>query len=118
MFWFGTGALIVSTFSIVIFHPGHLFNLSELEWISTASIIAMGIIGNLCYTFAVRWVSPSKANVFRSFEVILNFGLQIYFEHTHFYPENAVGIVFLIVAVIIMAYEKEATKKFGRFRFF
>jgi hypothetical protein len=62
-------------------------------------------------------VSPSKANVFRSFEVILNFVLQLYFEHTKFYPENAIGIVFLMGAVLIMAYEKEALEKFRHIKF-
>jgi hypothetical protein len=62
-------------------------------------------------------VSPSKANVFRSFEVILNFVLQIHFEHTKFYNENAVGIVFLLAAVLVMAYEKEAMKKFKHLKF-
>ena len=69
------------------------------------------------FTFPIsRWVSPSKANVFRSFEVILNFVLQLHFEHTSFYPENAVGMVFLVSAVVIMAYENDVVKKFGHRR--
>ena len=65
------------------------------------------------FIFYSRWVSPSKANVFRSFEVILNYALQLHFEHTKFYPENAIGIFLLVAALIIMAYEKEAYKKFN-----
>jgi predicted transporter len=72
---------------------------------------------NLSQRFLFRWVSPSKANVFRSFEVILNFVLQLHFEHTLFYPENAVGIFFLMAAVVIMAYEKEAIAYFAHCRF-
>jgi hypothetical protein len=31
-----------------------VFDLSKLEWLSTGSIIVLGIFGNLCYTVAVR----------------------------------------------------------------
>lgn len=117
MFWFGLGGAVVSGIGVAVFKPHHLFDLSRLEWTTTAAIIFLGILGNLSYTFAVKWVSPSKANVFRSFEVILNFLLQLHFEHTVFHSENAVGIGFLLLAVVIMGYEKEAMQRFSHIRF-
>ena len=50
----------------------------DVGW--TMAIVFLGIAGNCSYTVAMKWVSPTKANVFRSFEVILNFLLQIFVE--------------------------------------
>jgi hypothetical protein len=63
----------------------------------------------LIYFF--RWVSPSKANVFRSFEVILNYILQLFLEKMVFHPTDLVGIFFLIMSVIATGFEKEVMSR-------
>ena len=55
-----------------------------------------------------RFVSPSLANVFRSFEVILNFALQVILEKSPYYNINFVGIALLLMAVLVMSYENRA----------
>ena len=60
-----------------------------------------------------RFVSPSYANVFRSFEVILNYCLQLKFEHTQFHTESLGGIAFLILAVLTMSFEIKLRRKLG-----
>ena len=77
----------------------------------TMAIVFLGMIGNLSYTMAVKWVSPTKANVFRSFEVILNFLLQIFLEDKPFHPTSIIGIFFLLMAVLATGFEKEVMKK-------
>ena len=77
----------------------------------TMAIVSLGILGNLSYTMAVKWVSPTKANVFRSFEVILNFILQIYLENRPFHPTSIIGIFFLLMAVLATGFEQEVMKK-------
>ncbi len=63
-------------------------------------------------------MSPSKGNVFRSFEVILNYVLQLLLEHSIFHVSNVFGIGFLLAAVIFIAFETEVMEKYaGRFFF-
>ena len=61
-----------------------------------------------------RFVSPSVANVFRSFEVILNFALQVKLEGHPAYDINFVGITLLLMAVLMMSYENRAHAKWSR----
>lgn len=72
------------------------------------AIILNEVIFNLSFS---RWVSPTKANVFRSFEVILNYVLQIFLEHMLFHPTDIVGILFLLLAVLATGYEREILAK-------
>ncbi len=87
--------------------------------VSLLGVIGLGLAGNLLYTLAMRWVSPSKGNVFRSFEVILNCGLQVAIEGVPFHWVSVVGIAFLILAVIATGFETDVmnSEKFGRRRF-
>ena len=75
------------------------------------AIVLLGMLGNFSYTMAVKWVSPTKANVFRSFEVILNYLLQIFLEHHSFHPSDIFGICFLLMAVFATGFEQEVMKK-------
>ena len=59
-----------------------------------------------------RWVSPSKANVFRSFEVMLNYLLQVVVEHTMFHFGCAVGIGLLTVSVVCISFETKIMQKY------
>ena len=88
-----------------------VFNLKteEIGW--TMAIVLLGMLGNFSYTMAVKWVSPTKANVFRSFEVILNYLLQIFLEHQTFHPLSIIGILCLLLAVLATGFEKEVMKK-------
>ncbi len=64
-------------------------------------------------------MSPSKGNVFRSFEVILNYVLQLELEaDSVFHPSSVVGICVLLCAVTLTGFENEAMQRFSsRFRF-
>ena len=77
----------------------------------TMAIVLLGMLGSFSYTNAVKWVSPTKANVFRSFEVILNYLLQIFLEHHSFHPSDIFGIFFLLMAVFATGFEQEVMKK-------
>ena len=71
---------------------------------------------SICLFFS--WVSPSKGNVFRSFEVILNYVLQLLLEHTAFHFSSVFGICFLLLAVVFIAAETEVMERYsGRLRF-
>jgi drug/metabolite transporter (DMT)-like permease len=108
MFWFAVGCLVCSLVGGYIGGQlANVFNLTLTEWAWTIFIVALGMVGNLSYTFAVKWVSPTKANVFRSFEVILNYALQICLEHLIFHPTQIIGIVFLLLAVLATAFEQK-----------
>ena len=74
-------------------------------------VSVLGIAGNVFYTIAMKYVSPSKANVFRSFEVILNFVLQITIEHGSFHLIALLGIACLLLAVVATGFENEAMRK-------
>lgn len=112
MFWFAVGSTFWAFIGIAAFGQfGKIFNLNleEIGW--TFGIVAAGMLGNFSYTVAVKWVSPTKANVFRSFEVILNYLLQICFEHVVFHPTDICGIISLLLAVVATGYEAEVIKK-------
>jgi len=112
MFWFAVGCLFWSL--VGGGYAGKLatvFNLNLTEWAWTFVIVVLGMVGNSSYTYAVKWVSPTKANVFRSFEVILNYALQIFLEHLTFHPEHIVGIFFLLLAVLATGFEQEVKSK-------
>ena len=70
------------------------------------------------HLFYFRFVSPSYANVFRSFEVILNYCLQIHFEHTLFHYESLGGMVLLVFVAVAMAFEAEMKYRFGDMWYF
>eukprot|EP00095_Tigriopus_kingsejongensis_P001150 maker-scaffold628_size122696-snap-gene-0.30 protein:Tk01150 transcript:maker-scaffold628_size122696-snap-gene-0.30-mRNA-1 annotation:"transmembrane protein 20" len=117
MFWFACGAFLVGTTGVTWMNQwSHLFHLGTLDWIYVLAILVLGIFGNVAYTIAVRFVSPSKANVFRSFEVILNFILQVELEHTPLFPSNFVGIFLLLLAVVSTGFESEVMKRLGHKR--
>jgi hypothetical protein len=59
-------------------------------------------------------VSPSKANVFRSFEVILNYGLQLALEHTAFHVSSLFGIAMLLIAVVATGFESDIMRRYKR----
>ena len=70
------------------------------------------------FIYILRLVSPCYANVFRSFEVMLNYGLQVKFEHTPFHAESLGGIAFLLLAVVTMAFEIKLKRKFSHIWYF
>lgn len=51
--------------------------------------------------------------MFRSFEVILNFILQVEVEDTPYYNINALGIALLLVAVVVMSFEKRVRRLYS-----
>ena len=125
MLWFGLGGLAVALggmtavgsfdFSDVL-GKGEDYDYKTISCV--IAICVFGIIGNVLYTVAMKFVSPSKANVFRSFEVILNFVLQITIEHMNFHLIALLGIACLLLAVVATGFENEAMRKWrGRFRF-
>ena len=89
----------------------NLFDLKTEDAGWTMAIVFLGIAGNCSYTLALKWVSPTKANVFRSFEVILNFLLQIFLEDKPFHPTSIIGILSLLMAVCATGFEREVMKK-------
>ena len=112
MFWFALGSIMWSLIgSAALGYIHNIFKMTRVELGWTFAIVFLGMCGNFSYTIAVKWVSPTKANVFRSFEVILNYGLQLHFEHMRFHPTDVVGIVFLLLAVVATGFEKEVIKK-------
>ncbi|TRY75901.1 hypothetical protein TCAL_00676 [Tigriopus californicus] len=117
MFWFGVGAFVVGVGGITIMdQAAGLFQLKFAEWMFVILIIILGLWGNISYTVAVKFVSPSKANVFRSFEVILNFVLQVTLEHTPMYVTCIIGIILLLLAVVCTGFENDVMKKYGQKR--
>lgn len=120
MLWFGLGGLVVALGGMTFvssFHFGDVVSSSE-RIMCVLSICALGILGNVLYTVAMKYVSPSKANVFRSFEVILNFVLQITIEHGSFHLIALLGIACLLLAVVATGFENEAMRKWRvRFKF-
>ena len=120
MLWFGFGGLAVALGGMSFvssFEFGDVVSSSE-RVMCVLSICVLGILGNVFYTIAMKYVSPSKANVFRSFEVILNFVLQITIEHGSFHLIALLGIACLLLAVVATGFENEAMRKWRvRFKF-
>ena len=111
MFWFALGSLVVGTVGLVLQPaPLKLLHLRVIDYAYTTAIVAIGMMGNLFYTVAVKYVSPSKANVFRSFEVILNFGIQVKYEGTVVHFSSVAGIALLLVAVLMTGFEGDVMK--------
>ena len=59
-------------------------------------------------------MSPTKANVFRSFEVMLNYILQVTVEHVAFHFGCTVGIGLLTLSVLCISMESKISEKYGR----
>ena len=120
MLWFGFGGLAVATGGMLAVSSFDFTDVvSSPERVACVlSICVLGIAGNVFYTIAMKYVSPSKANVFRSFEVILNFVLQITIEHGSFHLIALLGIACLLLAVVATGFENEAMRKWrGRIKF-
>ena len=77
----------------------------------TMAIVLAGIFENFCDTVAVRQVSPTTVNVVQCFEVIVNYGLQIWLEHHSFHPSDIFGIFLLLVAVTATGIEHKVMKR-------
>lgn len=96
-----------------------VFNQSVLELLSlkneiigyTTAIVLAGMFENYCDTVAVREVSPTKVNVVQCVEVIVNYFLQLYFEHHSFHPSDIFGILLLLIAVNATIFEQKYLKK-------
>ena len=120
MLWFGFGGLAVALGGMLAVSSFDFTDVlkSPQRIACVVSICVLGILGNVFYTIAMRYVSPSKANVFRSFEVILNFVLQITIEHGSFHLIALLGIACLLLAVAATGFESEAMRKWrARFKF-
>jgi len=112
MFWFGVGAVVIVAIATAAMNTfDTIFNLTAHQFAIVGVITALGMFGNMAYTIAVRFVSPTLANVFRSFEVILNFVLQVHLEKIPYYNINIIGICLLVIAVVVMSYENTAKSK-------
>ncbi len=114
MLWFGFGALVVSVGGILSSGEPVIDLHTTMDAKTVTGVLAigsLGIAGNVLYTVAMKYVSPSKANVFRSFEVILNYVLQVTIEHMAFHGVSVVGIGCLLVAVAATGFESEAMRK-------
>ena len=113
-FQFGVGACFWAVVGSTAFGQNipELLTFGNIEDFGySMAIVLLGMLGNFSYTMAVKWVSPTKANVFRSFEVILNYLLQIFLEHHSFHLFDILGICFLLMAVFATGFEQEVMKK-------
>ena len=113
LFQFAVGSCFWAVVGSISFSQNfkELLTLNNEDIGYTMAIVLLGMLGSFSYTNAVKWVSPTKANVFRSFEVILNYLLQIFLEHHSFHPSDILGIFFLLMAVFATGFEQEVMKK-------
>jgi drug/metabolite transporter (DMT)-like permease len=114
-FYFGLGSLFTSIAGLA-FHGGgyESFRMTSTQWTSTVGIVTLGIAGNFLYTGAVKFMSPTKSNIFRSFEVILNSVLQYFLEGTKLYSTIYGGTVLLISAMILTGFEREIVQRVNK----
>jgi drug/metabolite transporter (DMT)-like permease len=113
MFWYAVGSCIWAVVGIIVFNQSVLELLSlknEIIGYTTAIVLA-GMFENYCDTVAVREVSPTKVNVVQCVEVIVNYFLQLYFEHHSFHPSDIFGILLLLIAVNATIFEQKYLKK-------
>ena len=82
-----------------------LLALSREDLGYTVAIVLLGMLENFCDTMAVKYVSPTKVNVFQSIEVILNYSIQIHLEHHLFHPSDIAGLFLLLIAVNATIFE-------------
>lgn len=110
---YAVGSCIWAVVGIIVFEQNVLELLSLKNEIIgfTMAIVIAGIFENFCDTVAVRQVSPTTVNVVQCFEVIVNYGLQIHFEHHSFHPSDIFGIFFLLIAVTGTVFEHKCLKK-------
>ena len=113
LFQFAVGSCFWAVVGSISFSQNfkELLTLNNEDIGYTMAIVLLGMLGSFSYTNAVKWVSPTKANVFRSFEVILNYLLQIFLEHHSFHLSDIFGIFFLLMAVFATGFEQEVMKK-------
>lgn len=113
-FYFGLGSLFTSIAGLAFTGDFDTFHLTPTQWASTFGIVALGISGNFLYTGAVRYISPTKSNIFRSFEVILNSALQYFLEGTTLYASIYGGTVLLMSAMILTGFENEIVRRINK----
>ena len=87
-----------------------LLNLDYEIFGYTMAIVFAGMFENFCDTVAVTLVSPTRVNVVQCFEVIVNYGLQIWLEHHSFHPSDIFGIFLLLIAVTATGIEHKVMK--------
>ncbi len=58
-------------------------------------------------------MSPSKINVFRSFEVVLAFVLQLWLEHSELHYSSLYGLALLLSAIALTGFETEVMAKYS-----
>nr|ACO11508.1 Transmembrane protein 20 [Caligus rogercresseyi] len=122
-FWFGVGALFVSFIGMNIpflhssnVYSGNIYNFTTTEWIYTSSIVALGIIGNIIMTIALKLITPARAMVFRSFEVIANYILQATLfskVSVSFHITDPLGAFLIVMSVLLMGFEISIKKKYS-----
>eukprot|EP00092_Neocalanus_flemingeri_P106810 GFUD01137062.1.p1 GENE.GFUD01137062.1~~GFUD01137062.1.p1 ORF type:complete len:229 (-),score=46.73 GFUD01137062.1:133-789(-) len=106
VFWFGVGGLIVSLIGIFAIDTDPMFNNWDMrEWILSFMVALVGILGTISMNKAVCWVTPSKAMVVRSFEVVAAYILQVTVFDVPTHWTDLAGTICIIGAVIMMGVE-------------
>lgn len=113
MYWFGVGATVVGLtgFFATTDVKTAVNGMAGMEFFYLLIICFLGMCGNISYTVAMRFVSPTKGNVFRGFEVIANFLLQIFYQGYQFHPSGTLGIAALLMAVALIPNEVKLRAK-------
>jgi len=113
MFWYAVGSCFWAVVGIISFQQ----NILELLILKneiigyTMAIVLSGIFENFCDTVAVTLVTPTRVNVVQCFEVIVNYGLQIWLENHSFHPSDIFGIFLLLIAVTATGIEHKVMKR-------
>ena len=78
MFWFAVGGLVISIVGICFLDTVPLYSdWTVITWLLCIQQALLGILGSVLMTKAVCWISPSKAMVIRSFQVIISYVVQV-----------------------------------------
>ena len=87
-----------------------LLEMSGFQYFIVILVCTLGLGGNISYTCAMKFVSPTKGNVFRGLEVVTNYFIEIVWQGIPFTWFGPVGIACLFVAALLLPSEKTLKK--------
>ena len=117
MYWFGVGAISIGLGGSLIFAniPALMTSLDITQWLALFAVCSLGLAGNILYTIAMKFVSPTKGNVFRGFEVITNCVIQVSFQGYMWHMSFSMGISFLLGSAVLIAGEGDMAKFLNKY---
>jgi len=111
VFWFSLGGEIISLLGMFLIDTSPLFTTwSVTTWLLAVGQAVLGLVGTVLILKALKWISPTKNKVIRSFQVVGSYIIQVEAFGTIPHLSDYAGALLIVTAVLGIAMEDKMMK--------